>query len=141
MDPLIYPIFAMVVLTFSVLLWAFTRRLIAVRKRQVKPRYFRAMQANVQTAEIPEHIIIGARHFANLFEMPVLFYVVSLLALVLHIQSPAVLATAWGFVVLRFVHTIIHLSYNAVIHRAAAYFISNSFLLAMWILVLIKAAN
>lgn len=141
MTPLIYPLFAMVVLTFSVLLLAFTQRLVAVRRRQVKPRYFRAMQAQVQTDAIPEHIVIGARHFANLFEMPVLFYAVCLLALVLHIHSPALLYCAWGFVVFRVVHTVIHLSYNAVIHRAAAFFISNGCLLAMWILVMVKAAG
>jgi hypothetical protein len=40
---------------------------------------------------------------------------------------------AWGFVVLRIVHSLIHCSYNNVNHRFAAYALSCLFLLFMWI--------
>jgi hypothetical protein len=40
---------------------------------------------------------------------------------------------AWGFVVLRILHSVIHCSYNNVNHRFVAYALSCLFLLFMWI--------
>ena len=40
---------------------------------------------------------------------------------------------AWLYVGLRLVHTLIHISYNYVIHRFMAFVLSMLTLLAMWI--------
>ena len=45
-------------------------------------------------------------------------------------ESPAVL---WAFVVLRVVHSLIHLSYNRVVHRLAAFTASNVALVGLWL--------
>jgi hypothetical protein len=46
----------------------------------------------------------------------------------------AALALAWTYVALRAIHSIIHLSYNRVVHRLVAYALSNFVLLAFWVL-------
>jgi hypothetical protein len=53
--------------------------------------------------------------------------------MLLLIQDPVLVRLAWGFVVLRAVHSLVHCSYNRVMHRFIAYMISCLFLLFMWI--------
>ena len=46
-------------------------------------------------------------------------------------QTTAI-ALAWAFVVLRIAHSLIHLSYNRVVHRLAAFTASNVALATLW---------
>jgi len=127
------PLLAMVVLTFAVMIHVFVCRVRSVRTGAVRMSYFRVMKG-----EAPEQIEATARHFANLFEMPILFYVVAVLILALGSETPLLVALAWGFVAARVVHSVIHLTYNNVRHRLAAFAVANLFLLLMWILVAVK---
>lgn len=47
------------------------------------------------------------------------------------------LALAWTYVGLRAIHSVIHLSYNNVVHRLTAYALSNAVLAAFWIVFFI----
>lgn len=62
----------------------------------------------------------------NLLELPVLFYVVGLMLYVTAGASSLVLALAWSYVALRILHSVIHLTYNKVVHRLAASAVSNA---------------
>jgi len=53
--------------------------------------------------------------------------------MLLMIQDDLLVWLAWGFVILRVVHSAIHCSYNRVMHRFFAYLISCLFLMFMWI--------
>ncbi|MFC1740756.1 MAPEG family protein, partial [Pseudomonadota bacterium] len=75
----------------------------------------------------------ASNNLKNLFEMPVLFYVAGMLAMLLLIQDTLLVQLAWGFVVLRIVHSIVQCTYNRVVHRFVAYFVSCLFLLLMWV--------
>jgi hypothetical protein len=44
------------------------------------------------------------------------------------------LSLAWGFVMLRAVHSLVHTTYNRVTHRFLAYAVSTVFVFAMWAL-------
>jgi hypothetical protein len=69
----------------------------------------------------------------NLLELPLLFYVISLLLVVTQQATPTVLALAWVYVGLRITHSVIHLTVNQVIMRMLAFAGSNFVLLALWI--------
>jgi hypothetical protein len=125
----IYPMFAMVLLTFVVLTKLFRSRVRAVREGQVSVAYFRIYQGEVE----PESTAKPARHFANLFEAPVLFYVVCLAAMNLHFTGVAMQVLAWVYVVARIIHAYVHLGGNRIRKRIRAYFFSWIILLAMWI--------
>ena len=49
-------------------------------------------------------------------------------------------ALAWGYVAMRYLHAYIHLGGNRVRYRMRAYFASWLFLLAMWIYVAVGVA-
>lgn len=129
---MLYPMFALVVFTFSILLLNLAWRIQAVRQKTVSIQYFRTFSEGTA----PAHLQAGARHYANLFELPVLFYVVGLAALALRIETPLLIGLAWVFVVCRLVHAAIHMSYNKVVHRATAFGCSALVMLAMWVVLI-----
>jgi hypothetical protein len=126
---MLYPMFALVIFTYSLLFLNFFWRVQAVRRKQVSIEYFRTFD----DGDAPEHIKAGGRHYANLFELPVLFYCVSLAAMALDLGTPLLVNLGWAFVVCRIVHATIHMSYNHVGHRALAFWCGATVLLAMWV--------
>jgi hypothetical protein len=128
-SPVIYPMFAMVLLTFVVLTKLFRSRVRAVREGKVSAAYFRIYQGEVE----PESTAKPSRHFANPFEAPVLFYVVCLAAMITHFTGVAMQVLAWTYVGARIMHAYVHLGGNRIRKRIRAYFFSWIILLAMWI--------
>jgi hypothetical protein len=121
--------FAMVMLTFAVMVITLRARVRAVGKGEIPMSYFSLMSG----ADIPERIIKTSRHFNNLFEMPVIFYAGCLAYLATDMTDPMPINLAWAFVAARVVHSIIHLSYNNVMHRLVVFGIANLCLLGMWV--------
>lgn len=135
---LVYPMLAMVFLTFAVLIVLFRSRVRMVREGHAPVSYFRTFQGSL---EQPDYAAKPARHFVNLFEAPTLFYAGCLAAMVVGVSGWPVLALAWGYVLARALHTAIHLGGNRVRHRLRAYFVSWLLLLALWVYVGMEAAQ
>lgn len=127
-SPILYPLFALVALTFIVLFWMANLRLGAIRRGEVKARYFK-----LNVGEIPERPAQAANNFRNLFELPVLFYALVALLLITGKADAGQQALAWVFVASRYLHSFIHLSYNNVSHRFLAFLVGMLVLLAMWV--------
>jgi hypothetical protein len=134
---LVYPMLAMVLLTAVVLVTLFRSRVRMVREGLAPVSYFRTFQGSV--AE-PEYTIKPARHFANLFEAPTLFYAGCLAAMVTGVTGTVVVVLAWGYVAMRYLHAAIHLGGNRVRYRMRAYFAGWLLLLALWIYVVANVA-
>jgi len=134
---LVYPMLALVLLTFGVLIVLFRSRVRMIREGLAPVSYFRLFQGSPE----PEFAAKPARHFVNLFEAPTLFYAGCLTAMVAGAAGNAVVALAWGYVAMRYVHAFVHLGGNRVRHRMRAYFASWLLLLAMWILVAVTVAT
>jgi hypothetical protein len=128
---LVYPMLAMVLLTFTVLILLFRSRIRMVREGHAPVSYFRVFQGSPE----PEYAAKPARHFANLFEAPTLFYAGCLAAMIVGVTNPVVLTLAWGYVAARLVHALVHLGSNRVRHRLRAYFASWLLLLGIWVYV------
>ena len=62
-----------------------------------------------------------------------LFYLGFLLSLVLMVQDPMLVWMSWAFVGFRFLHSLIHCTYNDVNHRFTAYLLSCLVLLFLWL--------
>ncbi len=134
---LIYPMFAMVLLTATVLGSLFTARMSAVRSGTANPRYFKTYQQGSEPAATAQ----WSRNFTNLFEAPTLFYAACLASMFSGQTSRAVVALAWLYVLSRVVHTWIHTGSNTLNHRIAAYFASWAVLLALWTAVVFHTAT
>ena len=128
-DALVYPMFALVLLTAAVLVILFRSRVRAVREGKVTARYFRIYQGEVE----PESTAKPARHFSNLFEAPTLFYAGCLAAMITRDTGALVQILAWLYVAARLVHAYIHLGKNRLGRRIRVYFAGWLALLALWI--------
>ncbi len=125
---IIYPVFSLVILTFIMLAATGITRLISVRRRQVHPRYYVLMSGDTP----PDYVQKVGRNMANLLEVPVLFYLLAVLVILFEISSQLLVDLAWLYVVLRLVHSIIHISYNNVPHRLIVFVLSVVTLMIMW---------
>ena len=69
-----------------------------------------------------------------------LFYVVCLILFVTAGTTNLAVAVAWAYVALRIVHSLIHLTYNRVMHRLTAFAISSTVLALLWVLAALHLA-
>lgn len=120
---------ALVILTFLVGVALLASRVREMRAKRVHPQ---AVSTATKMAARLENVQ-AADNFRNLFETPVLFYALVGVAVGLgHIPSWLVLS-AWTYVGLRIVHSVIHCTYNNVMHRLAAFMLAFILLVVTWV--------
>ena len=125
-----FPTFALAAWTFLVLLLIPLVRVRSALQREIGPDDFKFGES----ASVPSYVSIPNRNFMNLLELPMLFYVVCLLLYVTAGATNMTVDIAWAYVALRVLHSIIHLSYNHVIHRLVVFSLSNVALVSLWLL-------
>jgi hypothetical protein len=131
---ILYPTFALFLLTALVLLRMRSMRFAAVRNREIPAGYYKAFNGAIES----EPLRVISRQFVNLFEVPVLFYVVAIMTYVTHQVTPWLVGCAWAYVGLRYAHTWVHLTKNDVIVRFSLYFASGFVLCLMWGTLLVQ---
>jgi hypothetical protein len=128
------PMGSLAFLTFGVLALIPVRRFRAGAAGQIVSDDFKFGES----ANVPGHVSIPNRNYMNLLELPMLFYVGSLMFYVTSKVDGLVLGIAWLYVGLRIVHSIIHLTYNNIMHRLAAFASSNLVLVAYWLIFFLR---
>ena len=94
-----------------------------------------------ESCNVPDEVCMPNRNLMNLLEIPVLFYAVCLMLYVTHTVDGLAVALAWVYVVLRCIHSFIHLSYNHVFHRFAVFATSNVVMALLWFKLLLALLN
>ena len=127
---MIWPTLALVALVFLVWFTLFVQRLGHIRRHPPSPEDFATGSAALRYFEPVE---MPANNLRNLFEMPVLYFALVPLLLITGTAGPVQVALAWAYVVLRAVHSAIHIATNKVPLRFLVYLVSSAILSAMWI--------
>lgn len=127
---MILPLCAQVFLTFLIWSWLMWGRVSTLLRAKINPQ---KTADEVQQKVIFKKYENQSDNLENLFEMPVLFYVAILLIVYLGLIDSFYLYSAWAYVFFRTIHSIIHCTYNRVVHRFYVYFISSIVLLGIWI--------
>lgn len=125
---LLLPCAAMVALTALVWMRALYERIAEMRVRGITPQ---SLATSRETSQILKNTQ-AIDNFSNLFELPVLFYVLCLALTVSGLGTTGNVAAAWAYVALRATHSYIHLTYNRVFHRFIAWTLGVAWLFAMW---------
>lgn len=84
---------------------------------------------------------IAARHIANQFELPVLFYAVCLALYVVNGASWLAVLIAWIFVASRLLHAAIHLGSNRVRQRMPVWLVGFVAVALLWLILAIHIAG
>ena len=129
---MIYAMFGMVVLTILVGVLVLFIRIKCVSSGEVKITYFRTMSGQ----EVPDIFVQSTRCFNNMFEVPLLFYVVITLIVALNMGSFLTVVLAWVFFGFRLTQAIIHLTYNNVFHRMLSFLGGIATVLTLWVVLL-----
>jgi len=128
--PLLLPLLAQVALTFIVMLIMYRKRVAEMKLKRVHPQRVRTRSKSKALLTDSES---AADNFSNLFELPILFYTAILLTLILMVQDSILVILAWAFVISRYLHSFVHVSYNRVMHRFSVFVFSSFVLLAYWV--------
>lgn len=120
------PFAGMLVLTMLVWINLFYQRLGHIGRSGVEPKTRADLDA------FPPKAVAASNNFVNLFELPVLFYAVVLALFVLNQVDYIHVVCAYGFLLFRVLHTLIHCTYNHIMQRFGMYAIASVFL---WVMI------
>lgn len=127
---LLNPLVAMMVLTFVVWVWMYARRLGYMVRHGIDPQQVNTPQK--MALLLPESVEAPSNNLKNLFELPVLFYVICLTLLHQGWANTGDVTAAWLFVGLRAAHSAVHCTVNLVKVRFAFYLLSS---LVLWFML------
>ena len=131
---ILLPPTALALLTGVVFIKLYRDRVAELRARRIHPQ----QMATARQAQETLQNVASSDHFRNLFEVPVLFYVLCGFLAITRLTNLLLLACAWGYVSLRAVHTYVHLTSNVVIRRFQLFFASTIVLYLMWVLFAVR---
>ena len=126
----------MLLLTLIVWVYMYVRRISFITGKNISPKDLAAPGELARLS--PPAVSNPADNLKNLFEIPVLFYVLIALALPLRHADLFIVLMSWVFVVTRFAHAGIFVTSNNVRQRGQAWFAGVLVLLAMWIYFALK---
>ena len=126
---LIYPMASLALLTFFMIYMLLLLRIKAVRTRKVSPRYFKLNTGG----ELPDNVVAVSQNYSNLLELPILFYAACVIAIIINQSAEYFVIHAWVYVVLRYMHSYIHVTYNHILHRLTIFGLSCFILISMWV--------
>ena len=121
------PVVGMFLLTLVVWVWMFRERIRAMRELGIEP------QTRADLDRLGPRAVNSSANFQNLFELPVIFYACVLALVAVRAADTLVVVCAFGFLAFRVAHSVIHCTYNQVMHRFTVYAIASLFL---WVMVL-----
>jgi hypothetical protein len=121
------PVLAQALLSFLLLFWMAKERLGAMKAGTVTE------SDQTKRPVWPGRAAQVSHSFENQFEMPMLFFAVVAFSMLAGAVDGTLIMLAWAYVAFRFVHALIHCTYNRIIpDRFLAYLFSNFALMAMW---------
>ena len=126
---ILQPAITLALFTLTILLLILMKRVRAAVNKQVQIDDFKYGESDT----VPIWVCLPNRNFMNLLEVPILFYVVSIFIFITQHVDMLFVYLAWAYVVLRIIHSAIHLGYNNVVHRALIFGLSNAVLVIMWL--------
>jgi hypothetical protein len=129
------PFFATILLTLLVWVYMYIRRIAFIQGNQIGPK---DLAVPGKLAELsPPAVSNPSDNFKNLFEIPVLFYALTLFLFVTSQVDAAYVNAGWIFVGFRALHSAVHCTFNLVMLRFYLYLFST---LAVWYIA-IRAAH
>jgi hypothetical protein len=126
------PLFVQVALTFGLLFWSGTVRVGLVRSGAVRIRDIALREPNW-----PKHAAQIANAYQSQLELPVLFYLATVIAFFAARMSVTLVVLSWLFVASRLLHALVHVTTNNVGRRFFLFTTGAVILLAMWVLLVV----
>lgn len=127
------PVFVLVALTFALLIWTGLSRLGSVKRGETKVSAIALGQQNW-----PARITQIGNSYNSQMQVPVLFYLLVVLAIITRHADLLFVVMSWLFVAARLIHAYIHTASNHVGHRFNIFVVGVLILLAMWLIFAVR---
>ncbi|HZR73064.1 MAPEG family protein [Bradyrhizobium sp.] len=127
------PLFVEVLLTLGLLLWLATKR-----GRDFNSGMVEVSRIALREPNWPAPTQQVAYSFSNQFELPVLFYVLTILEIITRHADLPFVVLAWIFVLSRLVHAYVHTTNNVVTRRGMIFGIGALVLIVMWVIFIVR---
>jgi len=127
------PLFVEVILTFALLFW-----LAPLRGRDFSSGVTRPENVALREPNWSQRSLQVGYSYANQFELPVLFYVLTILAWVTRHADLIFVVLAWIFVIFRYLQAYVHVTSNRVRLRGAFFGVSALVLAIMWLIYIVE---
>jgi hypothetical protein len=130
---ILLPLFVQVLLTFVLAFWMAALRTAPLRRGEISPDDIALRQSNW-----PKKTTQVGNCFLNQCETPVLFYVLTVLAIITKQADLLFVLLSWVFVVLRLGHAFVHVTDNNLVRRGALFGAATLVLAIMWLIFIIR---
>jgi hypothetical protein len=130
---ILLPLFAEVILTFLLLFW-----LAPLRARDFNAGVARPDNVSLREPNWSQRALQVSYAYSNQFELPVLFYVLTILEYVTHNAGVMFVVLAWVFVLFRYLRAFVHVTSNAIRVRGAFFAVSAIVLAVMWAIYILE---
>ncbi len=127
LQAVLLPLFVEVILTFVLML-----RMGALRGADYRSGAVKAQDIALREPNWPKRTAQAANSFSNQFELPVLFYVLTILEWVTRQAGYVFVILAWIFVICRLLQAYVHVTSNVVRLRGTFYIVGAVVLMIMW---------
>ncbi len=126
---ILLPVVALVVWSQVMWFWLYATRIPAIR--QLRMRMDPDAPQGQQMSTLPPSVRWKADNYNHLMEQPTVFYALAISLALLGEGTGTNVLVAWGYVLLRVVHSLIQATSNNIIRRFAVFALSNIPLLAL----------
>ena len=127
------PLFLEVILTFGLLFWLAPLRTIDFSSGVARPENVALREPNWSKRSLQ----VGYS-YSNQFELPVLFYVLTILAWMTRHADLVFVVLAWIFVIFRYLQAYVHVTSNRVRLRGSFFIVSAIVLAIMWLIYIVE---
>lgn len=88
----------------------FIVRFKSVKSGKTSIKYFKSYNTN----EVDPYVLIVGRHLENQYELPMIFFILNILTMILGFTDFIFIVLAWAFIASRFLHSYVHLTSNRI---------------------------
>ena len=127
------PLFVQVLLTFGLWFWMAWLRTSALRSRAVHRRDVALREPNW-----PRDVLQIGNAAHNQLEIPMLFYVLTILSIITRHADLIFVVLAWVFVLSRLAHAYVHTTSNDIRKRGPLFGIGLTVLLITWVIFMLR---
>jgi hypothetical protein len=133
LSAVLLPLFVEVILTFGLMIY-----MGALRRRDQVSGAVKSDDIALRQPNWPKRTMQVANSYANQFELPVLFYVVTILEWVTRHAGILFVVLAWVFVIFRVLQAYVHVTSNTVRLRGTLFTVSAVTLMIMWAVYIVQ---
>ncbi len=129
--PLLQPVVALLAWSAIMFIWMYATRIPAMIKAGIDLKTRVGGQGSDLDKILPPEVQWKAHNYNHLMEQPTLFYAACLVLVLTNCESPIALYTAWTYVGLRVVHSLVQALSNRIRYRFGIFLLASIALIVL----------